>query len=228
MGHSAEEKIKILYEDSLREIRELTNRIEAVTTSIAASEAARKQVDLAIRNAANETLIEHKETLNAQSNLVAQQTRKDLLSLLGQATARIADNMAAHGRQQSLVQAVGGIALLSVCIYMTAYLQGGGGLGMALLAGMTLLVGMAVGGMMCYSFFPRAVYIAAESTMASDGLWSDAQFKQAAVKADLSNRTLSACHDVLVLGKSTKDAAQKNSIDAAQVSRGVRKLSAHR
>lgn len=228
MGHSAEEKIKILYEDSLREIREITNRIEAVATAITATGTESKQVDLAIRNATRETLSEHKEALGAQSNLIAQQTRKDLLGLLGQATARMADNMAAHGRQQSLVQAVGGITLLSAVIYVTAYLQGGGGLGMALMAGVTLLVGMAAGGMMCYSFFPRAVYIDAESTMASDGLWSDAQFKQAAVKADLSNRTLSACHDVLVLGKSTKDAAQKNSIDAAQVSRGVRKLSAHR
>jgi len=37
MGHSAEERIKILYEDSLQEIRELTNRMEAIATSITAA-----------------------------------------------------------------------------------------------------------------------------------------------------------------------------------------------
>lgn len=224
MGHSAEEKIKILYEDSLREIRELTNRIEAVTTSIAASESAGKQVDLAIRNAAKETLSEHKETLNAQSNLIAQQTRKDLIGLLGQVTARMADDIAARGRQQSLVQAVGGIALLSVVIYVTAYLQGGGGLGIALLAGSTLLAGMAVGGMMCHAFFPRAVYIEAESQTASDSLWSDAEFRQVATKTNLSDRTLKACRDVLVLGTSPQAAATKVQTAQAQVSHGLRTL----
>ncbi len=32
-GHSSEEKLKILYEDSLREIRELTDRMEAMSQS---------------------------------------------------------------------------------------------------------------------------------------------------------------------------------------------------
>jgi len=218
MGHSSEEKIKILYEDSLRDIRELTNRIEAVATSIAACEVAGKQVDLAIRSAAKETLNEHKETLNAQSNLIAQQTRKDLLGMLGQATVRMADGMAAHGRQQSLVQAIGGIALLSAFIYVTAYLQGGGGLGMALLAG------MAAGGTVSYALFPREVYIKAEDTTMSDSLWNDAEFRQAAGKTNLSDRTLKACHEVLVFGTSSAAAAAKVQIDQAQVSRGLRTL----
>lgn len=228
MGHSAEEKIKILYEDSLREIRELTNRIEAVAISITAVEVESKQVDLAIRSATRETLSEHKETLNAQSNLIAQQTRRDLLSLLGQATARMADNMSADGRQQSLVMAVGGISLLSLVIYLTAYLQGGGDLGMALLAGVTLLVGMAAGGMMCHAFFPRAVYIKAESQPTSDSLWSDAEFRQAAAKTTLSDRTLKACHEVLVLGTLPQAAATKVKMEQAQVSRGLKVLRENR
>lgn len=182
-----------------------------------------KQVDLAIRNATLETLSEHKETLNAQSNLIAQQTRKDLLGMLGQATARMADNMSAHGRQQSLVQAVGGIALLSTVIYVAAYLQGGGGMGMALLAAGALLVGMAVGGMMFYAFFPRAVYVyeEAESQTTSDSLWSDAEFRRVAAKTNLSNRTLEACREVLVLGTSRQAAATKVQIFQKQVSLGL-------
>lgn len=34
MSHSAEEKIKILYEDSLTEIRDLASRMEGVRTSL--------------------------------------------------------------------------------------------------------------------------------------------------------------------------------------------------
>lgn len=184
------------------------------------------QVDVAIRNATRETLSEHKETLSAQSNLIAQQTRKDLLGMLGQATARMADNMATHGRQQSLVQAVGGIALLSSVIYVTALLQGGGSLGMALSAGVALLVGMTAGGMMCYSFLPREVYI--ETATPSDAAWSDAEFRQAAAKTNLSDRTLKACHEVLVFGTPSEAAAAKVQIDQAQVSRGLRALRGNR
>lgn len=180
-----------------------------------------KQVDLAIRTATLETLSKHKETLSAQSSLIAQQTRKDILGILGQATARMADNMSTHGRQQSLVQAVGGIALLSAVLYVAAYLQGGGGLGMALLAGVTLLVGMAVGGMMCHSFFPRAVYIEAENTTTSDSIWSDTEFRRVAAKTKLSNRTLKACREVLVLGTSPQAAAAKVQVSQAQVSLGL-------
>lgn len=179
------------------------------------------QVDEAIRKATRETLSEHKETLNAQSSLIAEQTRKDLVCMLAHATARMADNVAAHGRQQSLVQALGGIGVLSGVIYVTAYMQGGGGLGMALLAGLTLLAGMASGGMIAYYFFPRTEYVPVRTT---DELWSDAKFKQMAAKTTLSNRTLEACREVLVLGNSIQAAAAKIQIDEAQVNRGIRTL----
>lgn len=190
--------------------------------------AAGREVDLIIRTATKETLSEHKETLSAQSDLIAQQTRKDLIGMLGQATARMTDDMAAHGRQQSLVRAVGGIALLSSFLYVTAYLQGGGGLGMAMLAGTALLVGMSAGGMMCRAFFPREVYIEAESKTASDRLWSDAEFRQAAAKTNLSDRTLKACHEVLVLGTLPQAAATKVKTEQAQVSRGLKVLRENR
>jgi hypothetical protein len=37
MGHSAEEKIKILYEDSLADIRDLTGRMESMTDAVVAA-----------------------------------------------------------------------------------------------------------------------------------------------------------------------------------------------
>ncbi len=40
MAHTAEEKIKILYEDSLRDIRELTERLEAAVKTLASTKSA--------------------------------------------------------------------------------------------------------------------------------------------------------------------------------------------
>lgn len=52
MSHSAEEKIKILYEDSLTEIRDLASRMEGVRTSLNDVEAGIKQTLLSLPAAA--------------------------------------------------------------------------------------------------------------------------------------------------------------------------------
>lgn len=48
MGHSSEEKIKILYEDSLNDIRDLTNRMESMSSAVvsAAEKVAQGKTDL--------------------------------------------------------------------------------------------------------------------------------------------------------------------------------------
>jgi hypothetical protein len=90
---------------------------------------------------------------------------------------------------------------------------------MALLVGTALLIGMAGrnDGLLVLSGTVKA-----ESQTTS--AWSDAEFRQVATKTNLSDRTLKACREVLVLGTSPQAAAIKVQMDQAQISRGLRTL----
>ena len=55
-------------------------------------------------------------------------------------------------------------------------------------------------------------------------LWTKSEFDHVASTTRLSDRTLDACRDVLVHGLSGVDAAEKNNILPAQISRGVSTL----
>lgn len=56
------------------------------------------------------------------------------------------------------------------------------------------------------------------------GEWTSEEFKRIAVSTKLSDRTLAACHDVLVEGKSGVVAGLDHQMAPAQVSRGLRVL----
>jgi hypothetical protein len=58
MGHSAEEKIKILYEDSLQDIRELTAKMEAIAMAISAATTELKSGKSVIRAETERLLID--------------------------------------------------------------------------------------------------------------------------------------------------------------------------
>lgn len=69
-GHSSEEKIKILYEDSLREIRELSNRITAVGKVVAAAANQLDKRETILREDNERLLLETVETLKVSVNEV--------------------------------------------------------------------------------------------------------------------------------------------------------------
>ena len=52
-------------------------------------------------------------------------------------------------------------------------------------------------------------------------LWPEVEFQRVALSTKLSERTLAACHDVLVDGMSGVDAAARNKMFPAQISRAV-------
>jgi len=56
------------------------------------------------------------------------------------------------------------------------------------------------------------------------GEWTSKEFKRIAVSTKLSDRTLAACHDVLVEGKSGVVAGIDHQMAPAQVSRGLKVL----
>lgn len=55
-------------------------------------------------------------------------------------------------------------------------------------------------------------------------LWSEEEFKQAAISTRLSDRTLEACKDVLVNGLAGVAVAEKHKMLPAQISRGLKGL----
>lgn len=69
-GHTSEEKIKILYEDSLREIRELSNRITAVGKVVAAAANQLDKRETILREDNERLLLETVETLKGSVNKV--------------------------------------------------------------------------------------------------------------------------------------------------------------
>lgn len=71
MGHTEEEKIKILYEDSLKDIRDLASRMEVIATTIstAADGVTKRQIILQRQN--ESLLIEHVNDIKEAVNRVA-------------------------------------------------------------------------------------------------------------------------------------------------------------
>lgn len=55
-------------------------------------------------------------------------------------------------------------------------------------------------------------------------LWAESEFQRVALSTKLSERTLAACHDVLVDGLSGVDAAARHKMFPAQISRSIGKL----
>lgn len=191
--------------------------------------AAGQTIDQAIRNATRETLTEHTEALNAQSRWFTEKTRQDQIALIGNVAHRIAEGTSAHERQKSLTVAIGAIAVLAVVLYGAGLAQSYVPLGMAMAWVVAMLVGLACGGALCYTVFPRMVihYVegtSAKTKLADPNLWSEPQFQKALSKTSLSDRTADACHDVLVGGDSIENAAGNHSTASSMVARGLREL----
>lgn len=55
-------------------------------------------------------------------------------------------------------------------------------------------------------------------------LWSEVEFQRVALSTKLDEPTVAACHEVLVNGMQGKEAAARNKIFPAAVSRGIRTL----
>lgn len=72
MSHTAEEKIKILYEDSLRDVRDLTNRMESMTaTLVAATETVTSGKNILFRQ--NEQLLNDINEIKKAAGKIASQ-----------------------------------------------------------------------------------------------------------------------------------------------------------
>ena len=52
-------------------------------------------------------------------------------------------------------------------------------------------------------------------------IWSEVEFQRVALSTKLSERTIAACHDVLVSGMSGTEAAARNKMFSAQISRSI-------
>lgn len=85
MGHTSEEKIKILYEDSLSEIRDLAGRMEVIATTIstAADGVTKRQIIMQRQN--ESLLIDHvndvKEAVNRVAAIETNATKENIHSL---------------------------------------------------------------------------------------------------------------------------------------------------
>lgn len=124
MGHTAEEKIKILYEDSLAEIRELTGRIELAKAAILSLPAA---ADKEMKRAGAETI----------AGLAAE---------VAKIAHRISDDSAIAERHKAFYLAAGLLSFSSTVFFAAGIFVAAQKLSWVLLGGVSLLIGI-VGGM---------------------------------------------------------------------------------
>lgn len=214
MGHTAEEKIKILYEDSLLEIRELTSRLESIKAAVIALPGA---ADKEMKRAGAETI----SILAAEVAKIAH---------------RISDDAAVAERHKAFYLAAGLLSLSSTVFFGAGIFLGTLNFTWVMLGGVSLLLGIA-GGMsllVALNGIDKKKEAVKSSTAASHTLehldppptWSQDEFKQFSSKLDekFSERTLHAAKEVLVFGKEALEASLDNKLMPGQLGRVLLKL----
>lgn len=92
------------------------------------------------------------------------------------------------------------------------------------------LVGLIIGtmlGIVCSIFLKKSnvtAPIPTHSEVVDQLTWTEDEFLQVAITSQLTKRTLDACHDVLVGGISSSEAAIRHGVIQPQVSRGLKIL----
>lgn len=123
MGHTAEEKLKILYEDSLMEIRELTSRLESIKLAVIALPGA---ADKEMKRAGAETI-----------SILATEVAK--------IAHRISDDSAVAERHKAFYWAAGLISCSSTIFFSAGAYLASRDFSLILVAGSSSLIGI-VGG----------------------------------------------------------------------------------
>lgn len=91
------------------------------------------------------------------------------------------------------------------------------------------LEGLLIGTMLGFvstTYFQKKVeqHVTAPANMDERTTWTEDEFQRVANTTRLSNRTLAACHDVLVGGVPSVDAATRHGVVPPQVSRGLKEF----
>lgn len=199
-GHTAEEQIKILYEDSLKDIRELTTRLETVGDLVA--EANRVAV------------IESKRVVTAQLVSSDEATSDRQKTFVWAAGSMTIFGMALLGAGMALGSRVGlGVGFLAAI-----------SLGIGLVGGMVLCQVLIAGGQVLPFSFGKDKESQIKSV--NDFAWTPATFLRAAqaVKPGLESRVAAACKHVLLDNKSVSTAAKMEKVFPNAVERALQQF----
>lgn len=192
-----------------------------------------KSVDAAIRKATREAITEHKQALENQAKLVSFDSQKALIEMVGKTAQEIARDSAAAQRMDSMFWATVVMSVFSSLFFCLGLYLGSRSLGWMSFGGLTLFAGV-MGGIAVLTAITKQEmalgnYVVHPATASQqpaykDPFWSEAEFNQAVLKANLSSRMLLACKDVLVNGKSSVDAGRLHDVLPAQISRRTSEL----
>jgi len=173
-----------------------------------------EEVDAALRRTLSETLTQHTSTLNAQSELLAQKTRADLIGVVGDAAQKIAKSAFAHERQKSQVQAVAAVSIFALVTFVAGLAVGNSSLSTGWMSCLSFVIGLSCGIVCAYLIFEND----------SGDEWTPNKFLAASLAINLPDNVLFACRDVLVHRAEISDAAWKHRVSASEVENGVKKF----
>ena len=153
MGHTAEEKIKILYEDSLLEIRELTSRLESIKLAVIALPGA---ADKEMKRAGAETI----SILAAEVAKIAH---------------RISDDSAVAERHKAFYLAAGLLSFSSTVFFSAGIFLYSQSFSWVMLGGASLLIGIAGGMLLLVALngIDKKIEEVKSSTAGGYSLWTD-------------------------------------------------------
>lgn len=123
-GHSETEKIKILYADSLKDIRDLTTRLEEVASKVHASSETAHEVEILAKSAISEAYETFKGLADKEMKRAGEAAISALSGQVGRIAQTVAGDSAAVERHNSLVKAS---VFASIGVIFCAFIFGGGG-----------------------------------------------------------------------------------------------------
>lgn len=123
-GYSETEKIKILYEESLTDIKQLTTRLEAVSLEISSSSSTVHDIEKLSASAIREASETFKKLANQEMKRAGDAAISSLSGEVGKIAQKIAGDAAATERYYARNKAVGFVAAVML---LTILLFGGGG-----------------------------------------------------------------------------------------------------
>lgn len=196
MGHTSEEKIKILYEDSLADIRALTDKIESAAVKVA-------------------------EVANSVGEKKALLTRSEK-SL----TEQIEKIKSAVDKTKTNSTTASSTSLQTVVIAVMAFGAGFGSQQLSVLAVVSvgIIVGILTCQSAFLFYKDSGLRQKLENPVKTHDLWTEAVFKRAAEGIKLSTRTLAGCREILVEDASVGGAATRYQVLPKQILDGLREL----
>lgn len=199
-GYTSTEKTKILYEESLKDIRELTGRLEAVSSQVL--EANR----MADADSERVGAAQH-----VASDVAAAERQKTLVWAIGSLTVL---SMFMFGTGMALGSQVGlGAGFLAAIA-----------LGIGLVGGMVLCQTLIAGDQVKVK--EKTTGIKAVVKAESESRWTEAELMKVALntRETANTRVLNACRDVLVNGNDMFASAQKAQLGHQQIKNAVERL----